>query len=38
VYARLRHPIVEERLIKLAAYAETFPLNQVLWGERRLGV
>jgi len=29
---------MEERLVKLAAYAETFPLNQVLWGERHLGV
>ncbi len=37
-YARLRHPIVEDRLVKLAAYAETFPLNQVLRGERQLGV
>lgn len=38
VYARLRRPLMEERLVKLAAYAETFPLNKVLWGERRLGV
>jgi len=38
VYARLRHPLVEERLVSLAAYAETFPLNQVEWGERHLGV
>ncbi len=38
VYARLRHPIVEERLVRLANYAETFPLNQVLWGERSLGI
>ncbi len=38
VYARLRHPIIEERVIKLADFAETFPLNQVLWGERSLGI
>ncbi len=38
VHARLRHPLMEERLVKLAEYAETFPLNQVLWGERKLGV
>jgi len=38
VYARLRHPLMEERLVRLAAYAETFPLNRVLWGERRLGI
>ena len=38
VYARLRAPLVEERMVKLAAYAETTPLNQVLWGEHHLGV
>jgi len=38
VYARLRHPFIEERLVKLATYAETFPLNRVLWGERHLGI
>ena len=37
-YARLRLLFMEERLVRLAAYAETFPLNQVLRGERRLGV
>jgi len=36
--ARLRRPIIEERLVKLADFAETFPLNQVIWGERNLGV
>jgi indolepyruvate ferredoxin oxidoreductase alpha subunit len=38
VYARLRAPLVEERMVKLAAYAESFPLNQILWGKRHLGV
>ena len=38
VYARLRRPLMEERLVKLATYAETFPLNQVQWGELHLGV
>ncbi|MFC2016912.1 indolepyruvate ferredoxin oxidoreductase subunit alpha [Chloroflexota bacterium] len=38
VYARLRHPLIEERLVKLATFSETFPLNQVLWGGRHLGV
>ncbi len=38
VYARLRRPLIEERLVKLAKFAETFPLNQVFRGERRLGV
>ena len=38
VHARLRRPLMEERLVKLAAYAETFPHNKVVWGERHLGV
>jgi len=38
VHARLRHPLMEERLIKLAEYAESTPLNQVIWGEPELGV
>ncbi len=38
VYARLRHPIMEDRVVKLADFAETFPLNRVLWGECSLGV
>ena len=38
VHARLRRPLLEERLVKLATYAETFPLNRIEWGERHLGV
>ena len=38
VYARPRHVVMEERLVKLADYVETFPLNQVMWGKRKLGV
>ena len=38
VHARLRRPLIEERLDKLAAYAETFPDNRIIWGERHLGV
>ncbi len=37
-HARLRHPLMEERLVKLAEYAETCPLNQVVWNGRELGV
>ncbi|MBI2856708.1 MAG: indolepyruvate ferredoxin oxidoreductase subunit alpha [Chloroflexi bacterium] len=33
--ARLRHPLIEERLVKLAEYAETFAANQVSWGDRK---
>ncbi len=38
VHARLRRPVMEERLVKLAKYAETFPYNQIIWGKRDLGV
>ncbi len=38
VCARSRHPLNEERMVKLAAFAETSPLNQVIHGESRLGV
>ncbi|MDA8335303.1 MAG: indolepyruvate ferredoxin oxidoreductase subunit alpha [Peptococcaceae bacterium] len=37
-YARMRHPVVEERLTRLAAYAETSGLNQVIPGDRELGI
>lgn len=38
VHARLRRPLMEQRLIKLKAYAETFPYNQIFRGSSRLGV
>jgi len=37
-HARLRHPEVEARMEALADFAETCPLNRVLWGDRRVGV
>ena len=37
-HARLRHPKIEARLQALAEYAETYPLNQVEWGDKRVGV
>jgi indolepyruvate ferredoxin oxidoreductase alpha subunit len=37
-YGRARHLVVEERRLKLAAYAETTPLNRVEWADRRVGV
>lgn len=37
-HARLRHPLVEERLTKLGDYADVFPLNRVEPGDRALGV
>jgi indolepyruvate ferredoxin oxidoreductase alpha subunit len=38
VHVRLRRPVVEERLVKLTAYADTYPGNQIIKGDRRLGV
>jgi indolepyruvate ferredoxin oxidoreductase, alpha subunit len=38
VNARIRHPIMEERMVKLAIYAETFPFNKIEMGERQLGI
>ncbi|HUW65357.1 MAG TPA: indolepyruvate ferredoxin oxidoreductase subunit alpha [Spirochaetia bacterium] len=37
-HARRRHPVVEERLQRLAAFAETTPLNQVIPGDADLGI
>lgn len=37
-FARRRHPLVEERLKKLAEFAETFPFNQVIMGDDSLGI
>ncbi len=36
--ARRRHPVVEQRLKDLAAFAETFPFNQVIMGDDSLGI
>ena len=36
--ARRRHPIVEQRLKDVAAFAETFPFNQVIMGDDSLGI
>jgi indolepyruvate ferredoxin oxidoreductase alpha subunit len=38
VYALPRHAAIEERMVKLAEYAETFPLNKVIAGNGKLGI
>ena len=38
VNARVRHPLMEERLVKLAEYAETFPFNKIELGKRQIGI
>jgi indolepyruvate ferredoxin oxidoreductase alpha subunit len=37
-HARRRHVVVEERLLQLAEYAESAPLNKVTWGDRAIGI
>lgn len=37
-HARGRHVVVEERKRKLAAYADTCPVNRVAWGDKGIGV
>ncbi|MFO8143399.1 MAG: indolepyruvate ferredoxin oxidoreductase subunit alpha [Dehalococcoidales bacterium] len=37
-YARARHRSIEERMENLSLYAETFPLNHMVWGSRRIGI
>jgi len=36
--ARRRRPVIEERLSRLAEYAEAFPFNRVTMAERNLGI
>jgi indolepyruvate ferredoxin oxidoreductase alpha subunit len=38
VHVRLRRPVIEERLVKLTAYADTYPGNRIIKGDRSLGV
>ncbi|MDP3047327.1 MAG: indolepyruvate ferredoxin oxidoreductase subunit alpha [Chloroflexota bacterium] len=37
-HARKRHPIIEARLLELAAYAETAPINRITWADRSVGI
>lgn len=37
-YARLRHPIVEKRMLDLTEYAETSPLNRIEGSSDELGI
>lgn len=38
LWSKKRHPVVEQRLIDLADYAESFPWNRIEWGNRDLGI
>jgi len=38
LWARERHPVIEDRLIKMAEAASGFSFNRVEWGDRELGI
>ncbi len=37
-HARKRHPVIEERVQRLAEWADTFPYNRIEWGDTALGI
>jgi len=38
VNALPRHALVEKRMLRLAQYCETFPMNQVIWNKKKIGI
>jgi indolepyruvate ferredoxin oxidoreductase alpha subunit len=38
VNALPRHALVEKRMIKLARFCETFPMNQIIWNKKKIGI
>jgi indolepyruvate ferredoxin oxidoreductase alpha subunit len=38
VYALPRHALVEKRMVKLERYCENFPLNQIIWNKKKIGI
>ena len=38
LWARERHPIIEERLKEMAKTASSYPFNRLEWGDRKLGI
>jgi len=36
--ARRRHPLIEQRLLDIAAWGESAPVNRIEWGNRALGI
>jgi indolepyruvate ferredoxin oxidoreductase alpha subunit len=36
--ARRRHPVVEQRMLDIAEWAETAPINRIEWGDRSVGI
>ncbi|MGD0779462.1 MAG: indolepyruvate ferredoxin oxidoreductase subunit alpha [Dehalococcoidales bacterium] len=38
VNALPRHALVEKRMVKLARFCETFPMNQIIWNKKKIGI
>lgn len=38
LWARERHPIIEDRIKEMAKAASTYPYNRIEWGDRNLGI
>jgi indolepyruvate ferredoxin oxidoreductase alpha subunit len=38
LWARERHPIIEQRLKEMAEVASSYPFNRLEWGDRKLGI
>ncbi len=38
VWARDSHPVIEDRIRRLGAFANTCPINRLEWGDRDLGI
>ncbi len=38
VNALPRHALVEKRMLRLAQYCETFPMNRIIWNKKKLGI
>jgi TPP-dependent indolepyruvate ferredoxin oxidoreductase alpha subunit len=36
--ARRRHPVIEQRMVDVAAAAETYPFNRIEPGDKSLGI
>jgi len=38
MWAKKRHPVIEQRLVEMAGYAEEAPVNSLEWGDRSIGI
>jgi indolepyruvate ferredoxin oxidoreductase alpha subunit len=38
LWSKQRHPVLEQRLLDLAAFSDTFPWNRIEWGDRGIGI